>query len=359
MSELELIRKPERERTAPFAGAHLPPPPSPSPLAGLDTDGGPGQAAGFAHDARNLLSAIHLYCELLAGPGVLAPRFRHYARDLKRVGETGARLIEALAGAQSVPSRGDLRTIALPRAPFPPIEDLAAEVLAMGDLLRALAGPGVRLEIECLPCAGALGINSEDLLRILFNLIANAVEAIHGKAEERAANPPPGLLRLTVQRGGAASFLPPKRRRGPGRETIVLSLRDNGPGIAPGEIGHIFAPGYSTRPGGDLPEGPGDGPGPARGLGLAIVRQLAEAAGGAVRAVSMPGLGTRFDIELPILSGFALPSGGRPGRTVRGRNAPGQNAPGQNTPGPAGPAPLPGRGLSGTRKRNPQAIAEY
>lgn len=38
----------------------------------------------LAHDARNVLSALRLYCELLAEPGVLTPVNCHYARNWRR-----------------------------------------------------------------------------------------------------------------------------------------------------------------------------------------------------------------------------------------------------------------------------------
>jgi signal transduction histidine kinase len=278
--------------------------------------GRPLPDAALAHDARNLLSALSVYCDLLASPGVLAPRYRHYAGDLRRVGETGARLLEALAANDDGRTVSPLDSTAEPVQQLSPprirrfteIEDLGAEVLGMEGLLRALAGPDIHFEVECAPCPGALRLNSEELLRILFNLIANSVEAfsvsspeirragLTGRLESKPCLRANAFLRVTVQRGGGASFLP-SRWRSPENcalpETVVLSVCDDGPGIATPDLARIFEPGFSTRSGGDrrVP----------RGLGLAIVRQLAEAAGGTVRAVSSPARGTCFDIELPLL----------------------------------------------------------
>jgi signal transduction histidine kinase len=256
---------------------------------------------GLAHDARNLISALDLYCDLLAMPGVLAPGFGHYAEDLRRVAGSGARLIEALTGSRNraacrhphaphslPPHPPTLDHAPLRRRSRPGIEDLAAELHALEAPLRALAGPEVRLEIECAPCSGRLALNSEDLLRVLFNLVANAVEAMAAMPAELRRGP---FLRIAAQRGGAASFL--AHPDWPGSERVVLSVRDNGPGIPADHLPHIFDAGFSTRP-----ENPGE---EAHGLGLSIVSQLVAAAGGAVRAVSPSGLGARFDIELPIL----------------------------------------------------------
>jgi signal transduction histidine kinase len=261
---------------------------------------------GLAHDARNLISALDLYCDLLASPGVLAPGFGHYAEDLRRVAGSGARLIEALTGSRNraashhphalhslTPHSPTLDHAPLRRRSRPGIEDLASELNALEAPLRALAGSEVRLEIECAPCAGRLALNSHDLLRILFNLVANAVEAMAATAAELRCGP---FLRITAQRGGAASFLAHPdwpNSETPGSETVVLSVRDNGPGIPADHLPRIFEAGFSTRPENHSEQ--------AHGLGLSIVSQLVAAAGGAVRAVSPSGLGARFDIELPIL----------------------------------------------------------
>jgi len=327
--------------------------------------------AGLAHDARNLLSAVHLYCELLATPGVLAPRFRHYARDLRRIGETGVRLnerlIEALAGAPpALPAELPAPAMAISSRHSPAgIRDLAAELLDLKELLAAVAGAAVRLEIECAPCAGELGLSSEDLFRVLFNLVSNSVEALRQQAESSPARPfrADGFIRITAQRGGAASFLaPPGDAPGP-VETVVLCVRDNGPGIAADRLPCLFERGDSTRPGlGEnngrqvgraegLPS-PGNGlrnglgPALGRGLGLSIVRQLIEDAGGAIRAVSSPGLGCRFDIELPLLhssveQGPSASVGAVPGRPIAAEPIPVEPATESGQRGANGPAPHP------------------
>jgi two-component system sensor histidine kinase BaeS len=72
----------------------------------------------------------------------------------------------------------------------------------------------------------------------------------------------------------------------------VITVDDNGPGIAPGDLGRVFERFYQADRGRNRPMG--------SGLGLAIVAELAAAMGGKVRAVSPLGTdgGTRFEVWL-------------------------------------------------------------
>ena len=51
----------------------------------------------LAHDARNMVTALSLYCDLLEEPGVLSARHRHYGNELRLVADASRRLVEKLA----------------------------------------------------------------------------------------------------------------------------------------------------------------------------------------------------------------------------------------------------------------------
>jgi signal transduction histidine kinase len=63
-------------------------------LAKLRSEG--ESLAGLAHDARNMVTALALYCDLLEEPGVLAAQFMHYANELRLVAAASRRLVEKL-----------------------------------------------------------------------------------------------------------------------------------------------------------------------------------------------------------------------------------------------------------------------
>src|SRR5580658_7709406 len=56
--------------------------------------------AEVAHDARNMVTALGLYCDLLEEPGVLAAPFAHYGSELRLVASASRRLVEKLVAIE-------------------------------------------------------------------------------------------------------------------------------------------------------------------------------------------------------------------------------------------------------------------
>jgi signal transduction histidine kinase len=54
-----------------------------------------------AHDARNMVTALGLYCDLLDEPGVLATPFMHYGQELKLVAAASRRLVEKIVAIEA------------------------------------------------------------------------------------------------------------------------------------------------------------------------------------------------------------------------------------------------------------------
>ncbi|ALC27082.1 sensor histidine kinase [Streptomyces sp. CFMR 7] len=110
-------------------------------------------------------------------------------------------------------------------------------------------------------------VDPRGLVTVVGNLVDNATDAAAGSAEARIEV---GL-------------------RAEGR-TVVLRVRDSGPGIAPEQHASIFTEGWSTK---DLPAHG------KRGLGLPLVRRLAERQGGSVSVAAADGGGAVFTVVLP------------------------------------------------------------
>jgi signal transduction histidine kinase len=106
----------------------------------------------------------------------------------------------------------------------------------------------------------------------LLNLILNARQAMAKRG---------GTLTLGVALVGASH--------------VALSVQDTGCGIPPEIRDKIFQPFFTTRSGPN-PNGTG-----GNGLGLAVVRELVQQAGGEIRLVSTVGVGSTFTVLLPIV----------------------------------------------------------
>ncbi|HMD19488.1 MAG TPA: HAMP domain-containing sensor histidine kinase [Alloacidobacterium sp.] len=229
----------------------------------------------IAHDARNVVAALELCCDLLAEPGVLAEGHQGFAAELRAVASTSSALVEQLT-VLSVSGPGRERGVEKSLTRSSSIDDVAGAVQQLKRPLAALAGEKVSLEMECLSCFGRVRLSHEDLTRILINLTRNAAEAM----------PRGGRIRVTVQQGDGGSFFDSAI---PAR-TVLLCVQDSGPGIPREQIGRIFDSGFSTKRNGAN-----------HGLGLSIVRRLVEVAGGSVHATAAPGGGALFEVELPLI----------------------------------------------------------
>jgi signal transduction histidine kinase len=264
--------------------------------------------AEVAHDARNMVTALGLYCDLLEEPGVLNPAFQHYGSELRLVATASRRLVEKLvaldarpslsrgnAPMQSGPSKiesgqieSELPSVSWPgRAhrwdllPAEPISDLAAELRTSRNLLSALAGPSIVLTLDAEGGAQPVRLTGEDLTRILVNLVKNAAEAM----------PEGGSIQLGL------------RERAPVSGTaggLTLTVEDSGPGLPREALDNIFDSGYTTRS--SASTGQNERPAGDRGLGLFITRSIVEAAGGSIHAANLVPNGARFEIDLPIRS---------------------------------------------------------
>jgi two-component system sensor histidine kinase HydH len=126
--------------------------------------------------------------------------------------------------------------------------------------------PAAKYRVEIIksfqPSLPALLMQKRHLSSVLINLLQNAREAMNGV----------GRIEISVRYGE--------------RDSVIITIADNGPGIAKDKIDKIFEAYFTTRAKGT-------------GLGLAIVKHNTEMYGGAVKVQSELGKGTRFTLEFP------------------------------------------------------------
>lgn len=154
--------------------------------------------------------------------------------------------------------------------------DVARAVLASPETAARADGVQIDLRVAAeLP----LVLADEMLLRRgVQNLVGNALK--YGAAG--------GWLGVTVDAAGS--------RRG--RE-VRITVSDRGPGVAAEDLPHIFDPFYRGRKAvADQVQG--------NGLGLHLVRRIAEAHGGKVSVRTAPGEGAAFTIHIPARANLAV-----------------------------------------------------
>jgi signal transduction histidine kinase len=255
--------------------------------------------AEVAHDARNMVAALSLYCDLLEVPGVLTRPFTSYGSELRLVTAASRRLVERLTLLHTQPAQnkaaGDCENNpwaasnpgigGMPGATGGdselalPIPNLAEELLANRNLLAALAGPFIAVTVEAGGGAKPVRMTGEDLTRVMVNLVKNAAEAMPGG----------GGIRIAVGERRARAGYPAR---------LVIAVQDDGPGIPANLLERIFERGYTTHA--CKTSSQKRWPAPHRGLGLAISRSIVEAAGGHLVAVKCGTQGARLEIELPV-----------------------------------------------------------
>ncbi len=142
---------------------------------------------------------------------------------------------------------------------------------------------GVELTVEPPEHSAGVMADPQLLHRVLQNLVVNALD--HSKAS-----------RITL---GSE----------PHGQQLVFEARDNGKGMDQAMLGQIFDPFYRNSRQDD----------PGLGLGLAIVRELTGLMDGSCDVTSEPGLGTCFQVSLPIATAPAIPMIPRAG--YKGDNA--------------------------------------
>ncbi len=233
-------------------------------LQRLDRLAGVGRlAAETAHEVRNALTAVKTLLQLLPTRGD-DPEFCGPFRALvsEEVDRT-ERLLDALLEQ----ARGDATDAS---AQTGRRCDPAAALHAVAQLVaRQATERGVHVAVDIGPDLPGAAVGGDALRQVLLNLTLNAL----------AANTAGGDVRLAVRRvdpapGGAA--------------VIELSVEDRGPGIPPALRHRVFEPWFSAddgRPG---------------GLGLAIARDLVEAAHGSIAIDDRPGGGARIHIRIPV-----------------------------------------------------------
>lgn len=212
-------------------------------------------AAGVAHEINNPLAGILIYAEImkrdLEDNAQAQENLGVIINQTVRCQQIVTRLLEFSRQSLGQRTLFDLNEIFIRCVELIVHQSLFHNIEIMSDL-----------DPELPQIIGDPG----QLQQVFTNLLLNAADALNGQ----------GKITITS-------------RSAPGRDGVVLTLTDTGPGVPPEIKDKIFEPFFTTKP-----------PGKGTGLGLSIVYGVLQRHGGSIEVESAPGGGTTFTVKLPL-----------------------------------------------------------
>jgi len=226
-------------------------------------------AGGIAHDLNNILTAIMGWASLAESardPGRVTEALSSIRVAAERAGELSSSML-AFAG------EGNAERVST---------DLAELVSELKPLLASAFAKNVTL-VVATPTAPVVVVGDEVQLRqVVMNVITNAADATGPQGGDVRVET--GIEEIGVAFGEGEHLFgtPPNAGR-----AAVVRVQDQGCGIAPERIPHIFEPFHTSKAKG-------------RGLGLAAVLGILTRHEGCVRVRSEVGAGTQIELVLPL-----------------------------------------------------------
>ena len=160
---------------------------------------------------------------------------------------------------------------------------LKVEQVGVADLIRDAVGIAeahpkrgqVEVSVDVPESLRPIQGDPQQLRQIFTNLLTNAFEALNGSGDIEIAAAAVDAEEEST--GGEHATVP----------LVLITVSDNGPGVAADIVDRIFSPFFTTKPQGS-------------GLGLAIVRKIVDAHDGRIDVAGRPEGGTVFRVALPV-----------------------------------------------------------
>ncbi len=224
-------------------------------------------ARGFAHDFNNLLTV------LLGNLSLAEMRLRGQSDRIPELGTAKQATLQAQNLVQQ------LLTFARGGAPIK--RQMSPAELVETFMQHHSRAAGVHYKVEVQRDLPTVGVDPNQLRRLLGNLVRNAEQAMPrgGELTIRCTAPHPEEL--------YGKDMVPEFGETP--QGVIIEVTDNGEGISSENLPHIFEPYFSTRKAQN-----------ATGLGLTVCESIAKAHGGSLSVRSDHGFGTAVRFYLPV-----------------------------------------------------------
>lgn len=244
--------------------------------------------AGTAHELNNPLAAVCGFAQLLLR-GEVSEEQRLALETIDREATRAAAVVRDLLTFARHHDQDTTRSVDLN----------AIARYVVGTRRYSLRAGGVSLELDLAPGQlWVLGVATQ-LEQVVFNLVANAEQALEASVEARA-NATGGTLAAAVREARIAAPVDRPHHQVESRPRIVvrtsrigdaamLRVEDNGPGIPADRLSLIWDPFWTTR---------ADSEG--TGLGLPVVHGIVSSHGGTAEVESRAGHGATFIVTLPL-----------------------------------------------------------
>lgn len=208
-------------------------------------------AAGLAHEIRNPLAGIAGVIEIVSRDLPPGSPARSVIKDAK---EEALQINRILT---------DLLETARPKPPQFQVKDIGTTVEHAVMFARQQAiTKRITIELNNDEAIPAVDHDPHQINQVLLNLLLNAIQSMDK----------PGTIYVTSRRD---------------KDATLITVADQGKGIAPETLPNIFRPFFTTK-------------GHGTGLGLSLARRIVEAHRGTISVRSEVGKGTQFVIRLPI-----------------------------------------------------------
>lgn len=228
-------------------------------------------AGGVAHDLNNILGGIASYPEFLL---MKLPPDSDFRKPLELIRGSGMKAATIVQDLLTLARRGVASFEVLN------LNQIINEYLQSPEYHKQLSFfPGSSVDVQLLPDLHNIEGSAVHLTKTVMNLLSNAFEAL---SEE-------GRIQITTRNQVVDRNEADKINAPPG-DYVMLSIEDNGMGIAPRDLHRIFEPFYTKKVMGRS----------GTGLGMAVVWGTVRDHNGVIDVHSQQGSKTCFDLYFPV-----------------------------------------------------------